>query len=377
MKVSLLQENLIKAISFTARFINSNPQLQILSNIKIEAKKGQLLLSATNLETGINLKIGAKVEEEGSLTVPAKIIQEFVHLLPKDKVFLEGKEAALDIRCQGYKATINGISAAEFPQIPTLKDEKTALVLQKEEFLKAVGQVAFSAAIDETRPVLTSVLIRKTPKGFLMVATDGYRLSLKKTTAFTPKKKDNNFEDILISSRILTEISRLLENTEGEVLFSSTDEKGQVIFKSENWEVVTRLIEGEFPPFEKIVPQEQETELKIEAEGLLQAAKTAAIFARDASNIIRWQIKKEGKQGFLLVSANAPQVGKNLITLEGDLKGKPGKIAFNSRFLLDYLNILKTDELLFSMSGSTSPGVFTLPGDKTFKHVIMPVRVQE
>lgn len=377
MKVLLLQENLIKGISFVSRFISPNPQLQILSNIKIEAKKGQLLLSATNLETGINLKIGAKVEKGGSLTIPAKIIQEFVSLLPKDKVLLEEKESKLKISCQGYQATLNGISAAEFPQIPTLKNEKKALSLQKEAFLEAVDQVAFSAAIDETRPVLTGVLIRKTPKGFLMAATDGYRLSLKKTKAFLQKKNRPEFKEVLVGSRILMEIARLLGETEGEILFSPAEGKGQVIFKSDNWEVVTRLIEGEFPSFEKIIPQKQETKIRTGTEELLQAVRTASIFARNASNIIRWQIKKEKKQDLFLVSANAPQVGENLIVLEGTLEGKAGKIAFNSRFLLDYLNVAKTDEILFEMSGPASPGLFTLPKDKSFKHVIMPVRVQE
>lgn len=389
MKLSLLQENLTKGISFVSRFITPSPQLQILSNIKLEAKKGQLLLSATNLETGINLKLGAKVEKEGALTIPAKVIQEFVNMLPKDKVVLEAKDASLKINCQGYHAVINGIGAAEFPQIPTLENEKKAIVLKQESFLEAVNQVAFAAAVDETRPVLTASLIKKSGKEFLMVATDGYRLSLKKTSFLLPRTTENHgrkpvvrglqkgkegFDEILVSGRVLIEIARLLENTEGEVLFSPSSEKNQIIFKGGNWEVVTRLIEGEFPPFEKIIPQGQETKMSLETEELLQAVRTAAIFARDASNIIRWQIKKPGQ---LLVSANAPQVGENLITLEGKLKGKAGKIAFNSRFLLDLLNTIKEEEVVFEMSGPTSPGVFTLPKDKTFKHIIMPVRVQE
>lgn len=373
MKVSLLQENLIKGISFVSRFITPSPQLQILSNIKLEAKKGQLILSATNLETGISLKLGAKVEKQGSLTVPAKVTQEFISFLPKDKVVLETKDSSLKVSCRSYQATINGISAVEFPQIPTLKEKSGVLVLKKENFLEAISQVAFAAAIDETRPVLTAVLIRKTKKDFLMVATDGYRLSLKKTNFLLSGSKDK-FEEVLISGRILTEIARLFEETEGEVFFSPTGEANQVIFKGENWEVVTRLIEGEFPPFEKIIPSDQETEIKLETEELLQAVRTTAIFARDSSNIIRWQIKKPG---ILLVSANAPQVGENLITLEGKLEGKPGKIAFNSRFLLDLLNTIKEEEIVFGMTGSTNPGVFILPKDKTFKHVIMPVRVQE
>jgi len=373
MKVSLLQENLIKGISFTSRFIAPNPQLQILSNIKLEAKKGQLLLAATNLETGINLKLGAKVEKPGSLTVPAKVTQEFVNFLPKDKVVLEVKDASLKISCRHYQANINGINASEFPQIPTLKEKNKALILEKKKFLKAINQVAFAAAIDETRPVLTAVLIRKAKKGFLMAATDGYRLSLKKAD-FLLSKSQNKFEEALISGRILTEIARLFEETEGEVLFSPTGEENQVIFKGENWEVVTRLIEGEFPPFEKIIPRESETKIRLETEGLLQAVRTAAIFARDSSNIIRWQIKKPG---LLLISANAPQVGRNLITLEGKLEGVPGKIAFNSRFLLDILNTIKEEEVFFNMSGATNPGVFIPSKDKSFKHIIMPVRVQE
>lgn len=373
MKVSILQENLNKGISFVSRFITPSPQLQVLSNIKLEAKKGQLLLSATNLETGINLKLGAKVEKAGALTVPAKVIQELTHLLPKDKVLLETQNAVLKITCLGYKASINGISATEFPQIPTLKDKKKALVLAKKAFLAAINQVAFAAAGDETRPVLTAVLIRKAPRGFLMVATDGYRLSFKKTKALLAKKSPD-FKEVMLSSRILVEVARLFEETEGKVVFSLTREKNQVIFKSDDWEVTTRLIGGEFPPFEKIIPQDQETGFQVETESLLQATKTAAIFARDASNIIRWQFKKPNK---LLVSANAPQVGENLVTLEGNLKGKEAKIAFNSRFLLDYLNTLKAESVIFAMSGSTSPGLFTLPKDKSFKHIIMPVRVQE
>lgn len=373
MKASLLQENLNKGISFVSRFISSNPQLKILSNIKIEAKKGQLLLSATNLETGINLKLGAKVDEEGSLTVPAKIIQEFVGFLPKDKICIESAENNLKISCQDYKAIINGTGSSEFPKIPSLEEKKNALLIKKESFLKAVEEVAFAAAGDETRPVLTAVLVRKTDGEFLMVATDGYRLSLRKTKAFEEKGK-SDFKEVLVSSRILMEVSRLLSETEGEIWFSQDPEQNQVIIKSDQWEVVTRLIEGEFPPFEKIIPKDQETTFQIETEVLKQAVKTAAIFARDSSNIIRWEFKKGG---VLLVSANAPQVGENIITLTGKLEGEPGKIAFNSRFLLDLLNIVKEEEMVFGMTGTTNPGVFYLVKNKNFKHIIMPVRVQE
>lgn len=368
MKLSCLQENLNRGLLVVSRFVASRPQLPVLGNILLSAQKGKLKLGATNLESGAVLEIGAKIEKEGEITIPAKTLTEFVDSLPADKIDLSLEENNLKINCQKFQATISGLSAAEFPPLPTSSGKPTFSFGAKEASLP-ISQVAFAAAQDESRPVLSGVKIFNKGKKLVLVATDGYRLSVKELFGdFSSLPKD-----IILPARTLIEVVRILgEEKEGKFNLEITDKANQVIFSLEGAEIICRLLEGQFPDFEKIIPTSFNNRAIVAKEELLGAVKIASIFAREAANIIKFQTISGGLQ----VSANAPQVGENITTIEAKVEGEGGEIAFNSRFLLDYLNVVPQKEVIFETSGPLSPGVFRPVGDEAFLHIIMPVRVQ-
>jgi len=367
MKVSILQENLNKALGVVGRTTTTRSQLPILANILLSAEKGKLKLAATNLETGVNYYIGGKIEKQGSITVPAKIFLEMAASLPAGKVDLVVEGDSLKIKAVNFQAKINGISAAEFPQIPRFGG-KPDLSFKIENFKTMVNQVAFAAAADEARPVLAGVRFTSESGKLVLAATDGYRLSLKKFKSLTPQKIK---KPLILPARTLQEVARIKED--GEVRAILTKKDNQLIFSLGDVEIVCRLIEGEFPAFEKVIPQECKTKVWLEKEELVQAVKLASIFARETANIVKFKIKKSKLQ----ISANAPQVGSNISEVDVKVEGEENEIAFNFRYLLDFLNSIEKKEIIFEMSSPLNPGAFKIKGDNSLLHIIMPVRVQE
>lgn len=375
MKLTLLQENFAKGLSITSRSVATRAQLPALGSILISTDKGRLKLSATNLETGINYWLGAKIEKEGTISIPAKILTEFVSSLPSEKISLETKENNLSVSCGSYSANFVGLSASEFPAIPTLKKEKP-ISFNGEDLLKTISQVAFAAAQDEGRPVLTGVLLTIRESNLILVATDGYRLSFKKMAKVEGSTDLKEFKKgLIIPSRTLIEVAKIISDTEQgkEIGLAITDSSNQIIFVNPEAEIVSRLIEGSFPEFEKIIPEKGTTKIILDTEGLIRAVKTAAIFARESANIIKLRIDN----GKLRISSNASQIGENLIELEAKIEGEEAKIAFNSRYLLDFLNSIKSDQVSLEMTTALNPGVFRPVDDSSYFHIIMPVRVQE
>ncbi|MCL5675980.1 MAG: DNA polymerase III subunit beta [Patescibacteria group bacterium] len=373
MKISVLQENLNKGINIAGRFISPRSQLPVLQNILISAKEGKTRISATNLEIGISVYINAKIESEGEITVPAKILSEFVNNLPAEKTELFLDKNSLKIICGGYRAVINGAPAGDFPLASQLQN-KPQMVWQKKVFSLASQQVVFSASLDENRPVLNGVLVSLKKNQIRMVATDGYRLSLKELeTENGAGKEEARF---LIPSRALLEAGKITqEKEEGKndsVGISLLEEGKQAVFFWDDIELTTRLIDGAFPDYEKIIPKEAGAETVFDRAEMLRAVKSAAVFARDAGNIIKFKISRDNIEIF----ANTAQVGQNNVTV-GAQGAAETEIAFNSRFLLDFLNNAAAERIVLSTSTSLSPGVFKQEKDKTFLHIIMPVRIQD
>ena len=374
MRISTLQENLTKGLNTVSRFITTKTQLPILNNVLIKTNQGRLKLSATNLETGINFWLGAKIEKEGEVCLPAKILTEYISSLPPQKVDLEIINNSLRVNCEGYQASFLTSPTTEFPLIPSL-EKKPEILLGIKDLSLVINQVAFAASQDEGRPALTGVLFKIKKESLFLVATDGYRLSVKEIKNLKGIEKLAKFqEELLIPSRALMEVSKIL--TEGEIAelgITITPKNNQVIFSTPDVEIISRLIEGKFPDFEKIIPGKGKTQVTIETEGLLQAVRTASIFAREAANIIKFGVKNNK----LEISSNSPQLGENKITLEVKTEGNGGEIAFNARYLMDFLNSIKSDLINFQMNDALSPGVFSPADDKSFLHIIMPIRLQE
>jgi len=375
MKTSLLQENLVKGVNLVSRVVANKAQLPVLANILLSTDKNRLKLSATNLETGMNLWLGGKIEGEGRLTVPAKIFSEVVSSLPQETVVLEKEGEGLKISCGRFKSKINGIAAEEFPLMPSLRDGKTikeTFSLDREAVEKGLGQVAMAAATDESRPIFTGVKMELGEKKLRMAATDGYRLSVKTVLNLKGLKKQKS---LVVPARALMELVRAIaaaETEAKEVVLAATEEERQLIMAYGEVEVVTRILEGDFPDFDKIIPTSHTTSIVLDAEELLQAVRAAAVFAKDSANIVRFKVSDSG----LLISANAPQVGENEVEVSCKKTGEDAEIAFNSRYLLEMLNVIEVKELRLEMSGPLSPGVFKPKEDNGLIHIIMPVRVQ-
>jgi len=372
MRVTVLQENLNQGLSLCSRFVASRPQLPILANILLKTENGRLKLSATDLEMGVSIWIGGKIEKEGETTVLAKVLTDFVSSLPAEKITLEIEENNLVVSSIFSKSTFPTISAADFPKLPTFP-QKADLILPLDLFSQAVSQVAFAAATDEGRPVLTGVLFKPEDEGISLVATDGYRLSIKKIHPSGGQKLRNS---LIIPARVLTEISRLKEGKDKEekegLKISLNEKENQVVFALPDLELSSRLIEGEFPDITKVIPTERKTNVVFDREEFLRVVRIASIFARESANIVKLKIK----DGKLRISANAPQLGENESVIDTKVEGDDQEIAFNFRFLLDFLNSILSEEVSLEMTGPLNPGVFRPFGDDSFFHIIMPVRIQ-
>lgn len=372
MKTSLLQENLSRGIAITGRSVASRAQLPILTNILLAAEKGGLRLTATNLETGISVWLPAKTEKPGKITLPAKTLAELVATLPQQTVSLEQTEEKVRIICGSVRAAVNGMGAAEFPDVPSLKTgtAKNQIRLKKDRLGGAIEQAAVAAGSDDSRPVFTGIKLEICPTGLRLAATDGFRLGVVTVNEFKPAAVK---KALLVPARAMTELARSLDfDPSDELLLAPTDEEKQLIFSLPTLELVTRLLEGEFPDFEKIIPKSSGTKLEVSADELRQAVKAAAVFAKDSANIVKFKISSRG----LTISANAPQVGENEIGVEAKKTGDDAEIAFNSRYLLEMLAVVKAKALSLECSGPLAPGLFKIPGDSSWLHIIMPVRVQ-
>ncbi len=371
MKIQILQENLNKGLNTASRSISSKAQLPILANVLIRTDKNRLQISATNLENGVSLWLGAKIEKEGEITIPARVLSEIVASLPAGKIDLEVVENSLSLSSSGYSAKLNGISATEFPKLPVYSEENL-ISLPSEKLLSAIDQVAFSAATDDSRPVLTGVLLKIKDKELSMVATDGYRLSLRKIELENPVKEEIT---LILPAKTLLEVARIISEEKGQnqqIGMGYTKEQNQVVFVFNDLELYSRVIEGEFPDYGKIIPQETNTKVLIDKESFNRAVKIVSVFARESANIVKLEIEN----GILKMSANSPQVGENTNSLEVKQEGEKIEIAFNFRFLQSLLNAVSTKEIILEASGSLSPGLFKESEKSDFLHLIMPVRLQ-
>jgi len=369
MKIQILQENLNRGLNIALRSISIKAQLPILANVLLRTDKNRLQISATNLETGISLWLGAKVEKEGEITIPAKILTEIIATLPPEKIKLEAEGSLLKISSVSYEANLNGISAGEFPKLPACSSE-TLFSLPPKKFLEAINQVAFAAATDEGRPILTGVLFKLSGKKLSLVATDGYRLSLKTMEIETAVKEEIS---LLLPAKTLIEVGRIITDEKAQVVqMGFTKEQNQVVFVFSDLELFSRVIEGEFPDYNKIIPQNFTTKAVFDKENFNRAVKVVSIFARDSANIIKIKLGKN----VLEMSANSPQVGENKNSLEVKLEGEESEIAFNFRFMQSLLGAISQAEVSLEMTGPLNPGAFKAVGDDSFLHIIMPVRLQ-
>ena len=381
MKLSCLQENLSRGLGIVGRAVANRATLPITQNVLLSTDQSMLKLSATNLEIAMTTWIGASIEGEGAVTVPARLLTEFVNSLPNGRIDMELQPgtSVLQLRCGNSQANIHGADANDFPPIPTVEDGMAANV-DPAALRLAISRVAFAAATEESRPVLTGVELKLSGDKFTMAAADGFRLAVLHGELL---KAIEGEIKVIVPARTLNEISRLLADQEEPVEIVMTPAKGQVLFRlngSQTIETVSQLLQGAFPNYDQLIPQNYETRATFDSPTFLRAARTASIFARDGSNIIRLQMvpgENGDSKGKLIITARSEEVGDNQDEVEAEaMEGVEGKIAFNSRYLLDVLAVLERGKINLDTTTSSSPGVFKPDGSDDYIHVVMPMFVQ-
>ena len=378
MKLSCLQENLSKGLAVVSRAVATRSTLPVTQNVLISTDQSRLKLSATNLEIAITTWIGASIEDEGAITLPARILTEFVNTLEGDKIDFSLPEGngILNISSGRSKATINGIDAEEFPPIPTVLDGIRAVV-NAGVLKKAISRVAFAAATEESRPVLTGVELKIEGNDFSLAAADGFRLAVQKDKLTEPI--DGNIE-VIIPARTMNELNRLVSDDSEEIEVVMTPTRGQILFRSGDIEIVSQLLQGNFPNYQQLLPEEHSTRSIFDTNALQRAVRSASIFARDGSNIVRMQLvppSEDDDNGKALISARSEEVGDNEDVVDAEsLEGEESKIAFNSRYLMDVLAVLDKGNVVLETTTASSPGVFKPVEDDGYTHVVMPMFVQ-
>ena len=378
MKLSCLQENLSKGLAVVSRAVATRSTLPVTQNVLISTDQSRLKLSATNLEIAITTWIGASIEDEGAITLPARILTEFVNTLEGDKIDFSLPEGngILNISSGRSKATINGIDAEEFPPIPTVLDGIRAVV-NAGVLKKAISRVAFAAATEESRPVLTGVELKIEGNDFSLAAADGFRLAVQKDKLTEPI--DGNIE-VIIPARTMNELNRLVSDDSEEIEVVMTPTRGQILFRSGDIEIVSQLLQGNFPNYQQLLPEEHSTRSIFDTNALQRAVRSASIFARDGSNIVRMQLvppSEDDDNGKALISARSEEVGDNEDVVDAEsLEGEESKIAFNSRYLMDVLAVLDKGNVVLETTTASSPGVFKPVEEDGYTHVVMPMFVQ-
>jgi DNA polymerase III subunit beta len=373
MRLSCLQENLSKCLGIVGRAVATRTTLPVTNNVLLATEQSRLRLSATNLEIAISCWLGSMVEEDGAITVPARLLTEFVNSLPSEKIDLGLGDHTLELKCARFEARISGIDAEDFPPIPKITGGMTYQI-EPDALRLAINQVVFATASEDTRPVLTGVCAEFEDDTLTMAAADGFRLAVHKAPLVSPAKEK---AEIIIPGRSLSELNRLLADQKEPVEIAVGQNKSQVLFRMKDVELVSQLIQGAFPNYRQLIPASYTTRAVISTPEFLRATKTSAIFARDGSGIVRLQITPDGgASGKVSVSARSEQIGDNVGEIDAKVEGEAAKIAFNGKYLTDVLGVIHEGEIALETTTPSSPGVIRPLGADNYVHIIMPMFVQ-
>jgi DNA polymerase-3 subunit beta len=376
MKLTCLQENLNRGLSIVGRAVATRTTLPITNNVLLTAEGGQLKLVATNLEMAISCWIGAKIEEEGAITVPARLLTEFVSSLPSDTIAinLSPQTKTLGLKCARFEARISGVDAKDFPPIPSV-DEGIITSVEVETLRQAINQVVFAAATEESRPVLTGVCTQFEGSTLTLAAADGFRLAVFKMPI---KDKVSQKIEVIIPARTLAELNRLMGDQEEAVSITLNPNKSQVLFRLKSTELVSQLVQGTFPNYSQLIPKSYNTRVLVNVAEFLRATKTASIFARDGSGIVRLVVTpgSETNPGRLAISARSEEIGDDVGEIDATVEGADAKIAFNGKYLTDVLSVLRESQVALETTNPSSPGLIRPVGTENYTHVVMPMFVQ-
>lgn len=362
MKLQATQENLAKALNSVARIASGRNTLPILSNVLLKTTGNRLSVSATNLDIAITHFVGSKIANEGAITVPARLMQDFISSLPPGVINLELEDYKLHVSTEKYKSTINGVPADEFPIMPAITKGRSWKVPVK-EFKKALQQVIIAASNDEARPTLTGIHIYTLSGKLYMAATDSYRLAEK---TLNPTKEETN---LLVPASAMQDLLRIISDYEDDITIENDDQ--QVLFKAGDIELVARLIEGQYPDYRKLIPQKFTTTATLNRADFLNITKVSSLFARESAGSVTIEVDDKAKQ--VSIRAVASQLGENTANAEAKISGN-GQITLNSRYLLDGLQAIPGEEIMFGFNGKLEPSVIKDPKTNDYLHIIMPLK---
>lgn len=375
MKVTVLQENLAKGLGIVGRAVAARSTLPVLGNILVATDDKRLKLAATNLELGIVCWIGAKVDEDGATTVPARTFVDLINALPAGPVDMDLAVRTQTLTVTGGRFTNNvkGVDAQEFPLIPK-PDDANAIHIKPDVLRQMIEQVVFAAASDDSRPILTGVLARFSGKTLTLAAADGFRLSVR--VGLLEDGVDEPLE-VLIPARALAELGRISGEEKDPISITVTPQRSQILFHLSNIDLVTQLLDGKFPPYEALIPKTSSTRAVVDTLQLLKACKAASVFARESSNIARLTFTPgdDLTPGHITIGAQSAETGDNAGDLDAAITGPALEIAFNVKYLIDVLSVVGVNQVALETSNASAPGVVRPVGDDAYTHVIMPMHI--
>ncbi len=373
MKFSSLQENLKQGLFIAGHLTGKNQNLPILNNVLIEAKQGNIKLVSTNLEIGISCVVRGKVDQEGSFTVDAKILADYINLLPNQKIDIGLNNNSLTITCDSYNTKVKGQSAEDFPLIPVVERGNFCKV-PVHQFRKALNQVVFAVSTNETRVELTGVLFNLNNKELVLAATDSYRLAEKKIGV---KESTIESASVIVPAKTIQEVVRIISGTKDDVAGETEDVEvyiyeNQILFVYGSTEVVSRLIEGQYPDYRQIIPGQAKTKAVIEQQQIMRAVKASSLFAKTGINDINLDFPKN--KGGLVVSSASGQTGENIVEVPGKIEGEDNFVVVNYRYLLDGLNTIGGDEVVFEVVDGNTPCLLRPADSSDYLYIVMPIK---
>lgn len=374
MKCTVSPQQLAVGLNAVSRAVSSRVTLPILNNVLVSARGGSLELTATNLDLTIHHTLAAEVEAEGEVTVPARMLSDFVGALPEQPLSweLDQTHQTVGLKCGRFDAHIRGVDAREFPPLPEVADGDS-IDLDPQILLAAIDQTVVAASGDEGRPIYTGVLTEIVGSELTMVATDGHRLAIRVVRANEDGLQIERL-GVIVPARAYSELSRLLKplaSGPSTVTLTVAASRAQVRFQLPGYELTARLIDGVYPSYEKVIPTGSQTVVRASTEELRRTTKVVSLFARDAANVLKLRCDP----GQLVLSANTNEVGDNVASLDATVEGENLGVAFNARYVTDVLNLIDSPEAELVFNGPLSPGLVRVPGDDSYRYVIMPVRV--
>lgn len=366
MKFTVLKDNLLKSLNVVNKAVNPRSTIPVLSNVLIRTEKGRLKLNTSDLQVTVSAWVGAKIDTEGEITIPSRLLAEFVNQISDEKINFDLEGLILKVSTEKVKATFSGMTAAEFPDIEAT-EEGINIDLDSTEFNKALQYVGYSAATDDGRPVLRGLLFKTEDTDLIIASTDGFRMA-----EYRIKLKKKIKEEIacIVPAKALIDIVKTFTSISKSISIRINPKRNVVLFHVEDMEAQIRMIDGDFPDYESVVPDEFTTSIKFAKSDLTNAIRLASIFSRDAGNTV----KIIASESEIKTLSQPSETGTNSSLVKGDFTGSEIEIAFNAKYLLDFLTNINEDEIEFQALESLKPGMFRTLGNENYFYLVMPVK---